>query len=151
MAPSDCCARATVLAMALTAVSCGTTTPTPITDALLPIVAITTVRLNPYYPERTPTQFLNSPICQIELDVDTIIPNACTGFHNFRNLGRDGNTFRFEVHPSSGASRTTCGGPVHSSFGLCLPGIGADPPPPALPRGHYVVIVNGFAGSFDIP
>jgi hypothetical protein len=151
MAPSDCCTRASILALALTAASCGTANPTSSTDTLLPVVAITTVDLNPFYPERRPTQFLNSPICQIDLDVDTIVPNACTGFGHHSDLVREGNTFHFEVHPSPGATRTTCGGPVHSSFGLCVPGMGADPPPPALPRGHYVVIVNGFAGGFDIP
>jgi hypothetical protein len=129
--------------------------PDPVTlDAdlgLLPVVEITTTSYNDRYPERPPYDALNVPVCQIEVDVWFVLPDACSGFGDFTDLGLTGKTWRFEVHGYRSPSTGYCGSRITQPLGFCLPGLGLDPPPPALSSGHYVMIVNGFEGGFDIP
>jgi hypothetical protein len=136
------------LALCLLAPACGDNPTGTTGDPLLPVVGIMMTRLNPYYPERPPGTALNVPVCQVVVSVEVTLPDSCAGFTDFRNLGREGDTFRFEIHSSPARG---CGPPVSDSLDLCLPGLGEDPPPPALSSGHYGVIVNGFSGGFDIP
>ena len=117
---------------------------------LLRVVGISVTRFNRDYPERPPGTALNRPICQIELDVQVLLPDACTGFGEFTMSGPQNNTFTMEMHGVRNLAGP-CDQGLRTSFGLCLPGLGADPPPPGLAPGHYGVIVNGFAGGFDIP
>ena len=140
--------RVGALALCLLATDCGGDSPTDPGDPLLEVVGIRMTSLNTGYPERPPGTPLSSPVCQVVVNVMVILPDICAGFSDFRNLGREGNTFRFEIHTPGSRG---CGLPVSGDIDLCLPGLGEDPPPPALGSGHYVVIVNGFTGGFDIP
>lgn len=118
---------------------------------LLQVVDISLNTVNESYPERPPGAALNSFICQVWVDVTVVLPDQCTSFSAGAPLEFDGHTFRYEIRGSRRAGSARCGGSVVDVIGLCLPGLGAEPPPPALPPGHYVVIVNGFTGGFDIP
>jgi hypothetical protein len=135
------------------AVSCETSDPvSPDTDlGVFRVVEIVTTSHNPDYPRRPPGEPPGGPVCQIQVDVWFVLPDACSGFGGLRDLGLDGDTWRFQVQGYRSPSRGDCGGRVAQPMGFCLPGLGLDPPPRALPAGHYVMIVNGFEGGFDIP
>ena len=139
------------LTLLLLAAACDAPDPTGDSGlGAVRVVGIRLTRLNTHYPEPFPGTALNRPVCQVELDVDVLLSDGCAGFGEFRSLGLQGNTFRFQLDGTRGAV-SGCA-PATSSVGICLPersAPGTTPPP--LPPGHYVVIVNGFAGGFDIP
>jgi hypothetical protein len=119
----------------------------------LQVVGISLESVNPNYPEHAPDEALNSPICQAYVRVDVVMPNACAGFTTGTpsQLEITDNTIRFGANGFLPAGSFSCGNPVNDWMSICLPALGALPPPPALPPGHYVMIVNGFTGGFDLP
>jgi hypothetical protein len=88
-------------------------------------------------------------ICQVWMDVEALMPDCGVwGHHDFRRID---DTFHFAVFAEFKQDACHGRGTQQDGISICLPGNGADPPPPPLPSGTYNVVVNGVTGSFTIP
>lgn len=139
--PSRLIARTSLTVGLLGLLSCGGPQQPKEGDdlGLIQVTSVQQVAVGPYQTQQ----------CQVAMDVLAILPH-CGALGETKETV-EGNTFHFEVHASYSAFACTYGpGPSQGGLGLCLPGMGQDPPPPPLPAGTYYVDVNGVTGSFTI-